>query len=64
MSMSKKLYVNFGCILGMVVILFIVTWFAVQREHTAKSAAAQALTLRDNTDKMQDRLYLSNYLLS
>jgi len=53
----------------MVVILFIVTWFAVQREHTAKSAAAQALTLRDNTDKirfqiMQDRLYLSNYLLS
>jgi len=69
MSMSKKLYVNFGFILAMVLVLFLVTWFAVQREHTAKSAAAQALSMADNTDKirfqiMQNRLYLSNYLLS
>jgi methyl-accepting chemotaxis protein len=62
MSMSKKLYLNFGIVLAMVVVLFLVTWFAVHREHTATQMA-------DSTDKvrfqiMQDRLYLSNYLLS
>ena len=69
MSMSKKLYLNFGCILAMVLILFLVTYFAVEREQTAKAAAAQALAMRGNTDRirfqiMQNRLYLSNYLLS
>jgi methyl-accepting chemotaxis protein len=69
MSMSKKLYLNFGFILAMVLVLFLVTYFAVQRERTAKSAAAQALAMKDNTDKirfeiMQNRLYVSNYLLS
>jgi methyl-accepting chemotaxis protein len=69
MSMSKRLYANFGTILGMVLILFAVTYFSVQREHAAKAAAAQALAMSDNTDKvrfqiMQNRLYLSNYLLS
>jgi methyl-accepting chemotaxis protein len=69
MSMSKKLYVNFGCILTMVLILFLVNYFAVEREQTAKAAAAQALAMRGDTDKirfqiMQNRLYLSNYLLS
>ena len=44
MSMSKKLYWNFGFVLGMVLILFGVTWFAVQREQAAKTATAQALT--------------------
>jgi methyl-accepting chemotaxis protein len=69
MSMSKKLYLNFGIILAMVIVLFLVILVAVQREHSAKSAAAQALQMADNTDKvrfqiMQNRLYLSNYLLS
>ena len=69
MSMSKKLYLNFGFILGMVLILFAVTAFSVHREHSAKTAAAQALAMADNTDKirfqiMQNRLYLGNYLLS
>jgi len=69
MSMSKKLYLNFGIILAMVGVLFFVTLFAVQREHSAKSAASQALQMADNTDKvrfqiMQNRLFLSNYLLS
>jgi len=36
MSMSKKLYLNFGIILAMVGVLFFVTLFAVQREHSAK----------------------------
>src|SRR6266498_4146454 len=69
MSMSKKLYLNFGIVLAMVVVLFLVTWVAVQREHSAKASAAQALQMADSTDKvrfqiMQNRLYLSNYLLS
>ena len=69
MSMSKKLYLNFGIILATVIVLFFVTLVAVQREHSAKAAAAQAMQLADNADKvrfqiMQNRLYLSNYLLS
>src|SRR6516225_1064357 len=69
MSMSKKLYINFGIVLAMVCVLFLVTWFAVDREHNAKAAAAQALQMADSTNKvrsqiMQNRLYLGNYLLS
>ncbi|HEY7096378.1 MAG TPA: methyl-accepting chemotaxis protein [Terriglobales bacterium] len=69
MTIGKKLYVNFGAVLAMVLVLFLVNLIAVQREHSAKAAAAQSLELADATDKlrfqmMQNRLYLSNYLLS
>src|SRR3979490_615759 len=69
MTIGKKLYVNFGIILTMVVVLFLVTLVAVQREHAAKAAAAASLELTDATNAvrfqmMQNRLYLSNYLLS
>src|ERR1700747_531897 len=69
MTIGKKLYVNFGIILSMVVVLFLVNLLAVQREHAAKAAAGASLQLADATDAvrfqmMQDRLYLSNYLLS
>src|SRR5277367_4990030 len=69
MTIGKKLYVNFGIILSMVVVLFFVNWSAVQREHAAKAAAAISLELQDSTNAvrfqmMQNRLYLSNYLLS
>src|SRR5712671_3201145 len=69
MTIGKKLYANFGIILTMVVVLFLVNWFAVQREHAAKAAAASSLELADATNAvrfqmMQNRLYLSNYLLS
>ncbi len=69
MTIGKKLYFNFGIILTMVVVLFLVNWMAVQREHAAKAAAAASLELADTTNAvrfqmMQDRLYLSNYLLS
>jgi methyl-accepting chemotaxis protein len=69
MTIGKKLYVNFGIILSMVVVLFFVNWSAVQREHAAKAAAASSLELADTTNAvrfqmMQNRLYLSNYLLS
>jgi methyl-accepting chemotaxis protein len=69
MTIGKKLYMNFGFILVMVLVLFLVNWSAVQREHSAKAAAAASLQLADATNAvrfqmMQNRLYLSNYLLS
>jgi methyl-accepting chemotaxis protein len=69
MTIGKKLYTSFGIILTMVVVLFLVNWSAVQREHAAKAAAAASLELADSTNAvrfqmMQNRLYLSNYLLS
>jgi len=69
MSISKQLYKNFGYVLSMVLVLLAVNLIAVQREHSAKAAAAQALQMADNTadirfQMMQNRLYLSNYLLS
>jgi len=69
MTIGKKLYMNFGVILTMVLVLFLVNWSAVQREHDAKKAAQQSLDLADATNSvrfqmMQNRLYLSNYLLS
>src|SRR5271166_1198773 len=69
MTIGKKLYKNFGYILSLVVVLFIVNLLAVQREHAAKAAATASLQLKDATNEvrfqmMQNRLYLSNYLLS
>ncbi len=62
MTIGKKLYTNFGIILSMVVVLFLVNWSAVQREHAAKGLADTTNTVR--FQMMQNRLYLSNYLLS
>jgi methyl-accepting chemotaxis protein len=69
MSISKKLYMSFGAVLAMVIVLFLVNLVAVQREHSAKAAASRALEMADNTNNvrfqmMQNRLLLSNYLLS
>src|SRR6202047_61309 len=69
MTIGKKLYLNFGIILSMVVVLFIVNLVAVQREHAAKDAARASLELADATNEvrfqmMQDRLYLTNSQLS
>ncbi len=69
MTIGKKLYTNFGIILAMVLVLFLVNFSAVQREHAAKAAAAASTELADATtavrsQMMLNRLYLSNYLLS
>jgi methyl-accepting chemotaxis protein len=69
MTIGKKLYKNFGIILSMVVVLFIVNLVAVLREHAAKDAAKVSLDLAGATNDvrsqmMQNGLYLSNYLLS
>ena len=62
MTIGKKLYVNFGIILAMVVVLFVVNWSAMRREHAAKELADTTNAVR--FQMMQNRLYLSNYLLS
>ena len=69
MTIGRKLYWNFGAILLMVVVLFFVNIVAMYRERSAKAAAAQSLEIAETTAKirfqmMQNRLYLSNYLLS
>lgn len=62
MTIQKKLYVNFGAILGIMVILFFVSLFAMQRERSAKATAAATEQVR--FQMMQNRLTLANYLLS
>jgi methyl-accepting chemotaxis protein len=69
MTIGKKLYVNFGIVLAMVVVLFLVNLAAVQREHATKAAAAQSLALAEAIEgvrfqMMQNRLFLGNFLLS
>jgi len=69
MTIGNKLYMNFGIILAMVLVLFLLNWSAVQREHAAKDAAKAAMDIEEarnavRSQMMQNRLYLSNYLLS
>jgi methyl-accepting chemotaxis protein len=62
MTIGKKLYWSFGFTLGMVLLLFVVNYLAVRREHAAKALADATNAVR--FQMMQNRLYLSNYLLS
>jgi methyl-accepting chemotaxis protein len=69
MTISRKLYVGFGSILGILVLLFLVSFFASQREHTARSTSASALQSIQTIEKlrfqvMENGLSLRNYLLS
>ncbi len=69
MSIRKKLYVNFGLILTLVLVLFAANMIAVQREHTGRAATLRALEASRNAEAiryqmMNNRLSLRNYLLS
>src|SRR5579872_6488136 len=69
MSITKQLHVRFGALLLIVLLLLVVIVAAVYRERNTKASAAQALEMSEVTDNirsqmMQNRLYLSNYLLS
>src|ERR1700745_4469014 len=69
MTLRNRLYMSFGAVLAMGLCMFGGNWRAVSREHEAKKAAQTSLDLKDATDAvkfqmMQNRLYLSNYLLS
>ncbi|HLH06096.1 MAG TPA: methyl-accepting chemotaxis protein [Terriglobales bacterium] len=69
MTISKRLYINFGIILAAVVVLCLVNIIAVEREHAARDSATHAWDLGQATKKignqiMENRQYLANYLLS
>ena len=69
MSITKQLHVRFGALLLIVLLLLFVIVAAVYRERSTKASAAQAQEMSEITDgirsqMMQNRLFLSNYLLS
>ena len=69
MSITKKLYLNFGAILAITTILFLINLAAIQREHGAREATRGSLELAQSYERiryqvMQNRLDLRNFLLS
>jgi methyl-accepting chemotaxis protein len=69
MTISKRLYINFGIILAGVVVLCLVNILAVEREHSARNSTSSAWELAQSSENirnqvMKNRQYLSNYLLS
>jgi methyl-accepting chemotaxis protein len=69
MKIRNKLLLNFGVLLGVMALVFAVSTFAMFRERGAKTALSNALDLSQATENvrhqmMQNRLALSNYLLT
>jgi len=69
MTIGKKLYFGFGSILAIMLFLFIINIFSVQRQYSTHSAVAATLsdvqTIESVRYKMiENRLFLGNYLLS
>jgi methyl-accepting chemotaxis protein len=69
MTIGRKLYIGFGSILGILVLLFLVSFTASQREHTARNTGASSLQTIQTIEKiryqvMENGLNLRNYLLS
>ena len=69
MTISKKLSLNFGALLALVLVLFIANLTAVQREHAARAATVRAMAMAQQGETvrfqmMENRLNLRNYLLS
>ena len=69
MNIEKKLYISFGIILAMVLVLLAINLIAVQREHDTKAAAQRSIDMAEATSAvrfqmMQNRFHLLNYLLS
>ena len=69
MSIGRKLYTGFGSILGILVLLFVVSFTASHIEHTARNTASDSLQSIQTIEKirfqvMQGGLDLRNYLLN
>ena len=69
MTISRKLYTGFGSILGILILLFVVSFMASHVEHNARNNGASALQSIQTIEKirfqvMQGGLDLRNYLLS
>jgi methyl-accepting chemotaxis protein len=69
MTISRKLYTGFGSILGILVLLFLVSFIASQHERSARTSAGLALRNTEEIESVRkqmlaNRLSLRNYLLS
>lgn len=69
MTIRKKLFYNFGFILGIMFVLFAINMAVLMRERSAKADEARISELATATQQirfqvMQNRLTLANYLLS
>lgn len=69
MKIRNKLLVSFCSLLAVMALVYILTGIAMYRERTAKMALSNALALSQATENvrhqmMQNRLALSNYLLT
>jgi methyl-accepting chemotaxis protein len=69
MTIGKKLYLGFGAVLAIMLVLFIINIFTVRREYNARSTVASTLSDVKSIETvrfqmMENRLYLGNYLLS
>jgi methyl-accepting chemotaxis protein len=69
MTIGKKLYLGFGAILAIILILFMINIATVTREKSARNTASSTQEDVTAIDKvryqvMENRLYLGNYLLS
>ncbi len=69
MSISKKLFVGFGLILGVVFLLFLGNYLAVKHEHNTKETFFKSNELQKAMtdvyqERMNNRLRLRNFLLS
>jgi methyl-accepting chemotaxis protein len=69
MNIGKKLYVSFGIILALVLVLLAINLYGVHREHETKAAAQSSINMTEATsavrfEMMQNRLHLQSYLLS
>src|SRR5579864_8525535 len=69
MKIGKKLYMGFGAILGILVLLFLVNMFAGFKERSARADASSALDSVRTIEAvryqiMLNRLNLNNFLLS
>src|ERR1700733_8119222 len=69
MTIGKKLYLGFGAILAIMLVLFIVNIFTVRREYNARATVRDTLANVQTIEAvrlqmMANRLFLGNYLLS
>jgi methyl-accepting chemotaxis protein len=69
MTIGKKLYLGFGTVLGLMLILLVLNIITVRREHTARNTAKAALTDDEAIGEVQrqttgNQLSLGSYLLS
>src|SRR3984893_13929813 len=69
MTIGKKLYLGFGAVLAIMLMLFMINIFTVRREYSARATVACTLSYVKAIESvrfqmMENRLYLGNYLLS